>query len=83
MFTKTALKDGNLLKTARLDRKANELLDILEKDPFQYPPAFEKLSGKWQDRYSRRINQQHRIVYRVDTDAKKVYIIRMWTHYDL
>ena len=52
------------------------------KDPFCYPPSYEKLSGYLSGLYSRRINRQHRIVYEVDEEKGEIHIIRMWTHYD-
>ena len=51
-------------------------------DPFGYPPSYEKLVGELSGYYSRRINRQHRIVYKVLEDKKEIHIIRMWTHYD-
>jgi Txe/YoeB family toxin of toxin-antitoxin system len=51
-------------------------------DPFGYPPAYEKLVGELNGYYSRRINRQHRIVYKVIESKKEIHIIRMWTHYD-
>jgi Txe/YoeB family toxin of toxin-antitoxin system len=32
--------------------------------------------------YSRRINIQHRLVYQVDNEKKRVKILMMWTHYE-
>jgi Uncharacterized protein conserved in bacteria len=32
--------------------------------------------------YSRRINLQHRLVYRLDETAKVVGVLRMWSHYE-
>jgi Txe/YoeB family toxin of toxin-antitoxin system len=32
--------------------------------------------------YSRRINIQHRLVYRLDEPQRVVMVIRMWTHYE-
>ena len=51
-------------------------------DPFGYPPSYEKLTGELTGYYSRRINRQHRIVYKVIEGKKEIHIIRMWTHYD-
>ena len=64
--------------------KANEgaLLTVLERDPFQNPPPYEKLLGNMAGMYSRRINRQHRLVYEVDTANRIVRIISMWTHYE-
>jgi len=54
-----------------------ELLKILQKDPFQNPPPFEKLVGDLAGAYSRRINIQHRLVYQVHTSIRTVKIIRL------
>jgi Txe/YoeB family toxin of toxin-antitoxin system len=54
---------------------------MLEKNPFQSPPRFEKLLGDLQGAYSRRINIQHRLVYQVLEKERVVKILRMWTHY--
>lgn len=66
---------------SKLRNKIEELLDILKIDPFQTPPPFKKLRGKYEGLYSRRINLQHRLFYEVDTNYKRVKILRMWTHY--
>ena len=55
---------------------------MLEEDPFQSPPPFEKLVGDLSGAYSRRINIQHRLVYQVLEDEHIVKVLRMWTHYD-
>lgn len=82
VFTKQAQKDAKKLVASGLRPKAEVLLDILKKDPFQQPPPFEKLAGDLKGAYSRRINIQHRLVYQVLTDIKIVKVIRMWTHYE-
>lgn len=82
VFTKQAQKDAKKLVASGLRPKAEILLDILRKDPFQQPPPFEKLVGDLEGAYSRRINIQHRLVYQVLIDIKTVKIIRMWTHYE-
>ena len=80
-FTKAAEKDKKLLKQAGLDAKAKKLLNVIASDPFQTPPSYEKLIGDLKGYYSRRINIQHRIVYRVYPDLQIVVIHAMWTHY--
>jgi len=82
VFTKQALKDARKLAASGLRPKAEILLDILRKDPFQQSPPFEKLMGDLEGAYSRRINIHHRLVYQVLTDIKTVKVIRMWTHYE-
>jgi len=76
------MKDAKKLAASGLKPKALELLAILEGDPFQNPPPFEKLVGDLAGTYSRRINIQHRMVYEVFTKEKTVRILRMWTHYE-
>jgi toxin YoeB len=81
-FSKNAEKDKKLLKQAGLEEKAKKLLDILREDPFQNPPSYEKLVGDLKGYYSRRINLQHRLVYKVDLEEKIVEVRAMWTHYE-
>ena len=82
VYTKQAQKDAQKLATSNLKPKAAVLLEILQKDPFQNPPPFEKLVGDLSGAFSRRINIQHRIVYQVLEMDKIVKILRMWTHYE-
>lgn len=82
VYAKHALKDARKLASAGQKEKAQELLDILAQDPFQNPPAYEKLVGDLQGAYSRRINIQHRLVYEVFKAERTVRVLRMWTHYD-
>lgn len=81
-YSKYALKDAKKLSAAGLKDKAQVLLDLLERDPFQNPPPYEKLVGDLKGAYSRRINIQHRLVYEVFRQEKTVRILRMWTHYE-
>jgi len=81
-YSKFALKDAKKLTAAGLREKAEKLLGILESDPFQNPPPFEKLVGDLSGAYSRRINIQHRLVYEVFQNEKNVRVLRMWTHYE-
>jgi len=80
-YSKFALKDAKKLSAAGLRDKAQALLDILEIDPFQNPPPYEKLVGDLRGAYSRRINIQHRLVYEVFRKEKTVRVLRMWTHH--
>jgi Txe/YoeB family toxin of toxin-antitoxin system len=81
-YSKFALKDAKKLSAAGLREKAQALLDILEKEPFQNPPPYEKLVGDLSGAYSHRINIQHRLVYEVFRKEKTVRVLRMWTHYE-
>jgi len=82
VFTKQAQKDAQKLAATGLKLKAEQLLDLLQSDPWQSPPAFEKLIGDLAGAYSRRINIQHRLIYGVFEEERVVKILRMWTHYE-
>jgi toxin YoeB len=82
LYTKQAKKDARKLSESNLKKKAQEILKILENDPFTEYPPFEKLIGDLTGAFSRRINIQHRIVYQVIEDQKIIKILRMWTHYE-
>tara|TARA_R110000868_G_C10967082_1_gene769228 strand:- start:137 stop:400 length:264 start_codon:yes stop_codon:yes gene_type:complete len=81
-YTKQAQKDARKLASSELKNKAQELLQIIEQDPYQKPPPYEKLIGDLAGAYSRRINIQHRLVYQVLEEDKAVKILRLWTHYE-
>ena len=81
-YSKFALKDAKKLSAAGLRDKAQALLDLLELDPFQNPPPYEKVAGDLKSAYSCRINIQHRLVYEVFRKEKTIRILRMWTHYE-
>ena len=85
-FSRQAQKDAKFLIGDKLSEKVKEILEVLEKNPMQNPPPYEKLRGELEGLYSRRINSKHRIVYEVrEFDnpeyAGVVHIIRMRTHY--
>lgn len=82
VYTRQARKDAKQLAATGLKEKTLELLDILERNPFETPPPYEKLIGDLSGAYSRRINIQRRLVYQVIESDRVVKVIRMWTHYD-
>lgn len=82
VYAKHALKDAKKLTAAGLKESAQELLEVLAADPFQNPPAYEKLVGDLDGAYSRRINIQHRLVYEVFKKERTVRVLRMWSHYE-
>jgi len=81
-YSKNAIKDAKKLSAAGLKDRAQALLSILEVDPLQNPPPFEKLVGDLKGAYSSRINFQHRLVYEVFRKEKTVRVLRMWAHYE-
>ena len=82
VYVSQARKDAKKLSASGLRPKAEELLAIITKNPFQTPPPYEKLVGELHGAYSRRINIQHRLVYEVIENVKTVKVLRMWTHYE-
>lgn len=81
-YTKQAQRDARKVASSGLKDKAIELLTLLEYNPFQNPPPFEKLVGDLSGAYSRRINIQHRLVYQVLEEQRIVKVLRLWTHYE-
>ncbi len=78
----TGPKGRQKLVASGLKPKAERLLEILELNPYQNPPPYEKLVGDLAGACSRRINIQHRLVYQAQEDIKTAKIIRLWTHYE-
>ena len=82
VYAKHALKDAKKISAAGLKAKTEDLIEVLANDPFQNPPAYEKLVGDLDGTYSRRINIQHRLVYEVFEKERMVRVLRMWSHYE-
>lgn len=82
VYTKAAQKDAKHLAAAGLTTKAKTLLAVLEENPYQSPPPYEKLVGDLSGACSRRINIQHRLLYQVLEDEHVVKVLRMWSHYE-
>jgi Txe/YoeB family toxin of toxin-antitoxin system len=82
VFTTQAQRDARKIAATGLRRGVEKLLEILQRDPFQSPPRFERLVGDLKGACSRRINIQHRLVYQVLEKDRIVKVLRMWTHYE-
>jgi Txe/YoeB family toxin of toxin-antitoxin system len=94
IVSRQAQKDYVNIKQAGLSRQVEELIRILTHNPYQTPPACEKLTSDLLGYYSRRINRRHRLVYEVSPCGEglaekggapcegTVKVIRMWTHYE-
>ena len=80
-FTKNAEKDKEKLKRAGLAEKAKKLLNLIAENPYRTPPSFEKLCGDLEGYCSRRINIQHRLVYKVHKELNVIVVHAMWSHY--
>lgn len=82
VFSKQSFKDYEKLKQyPQLVEIVKALVELLKRNPFETPPAYEKLIG-FENVYSRRINVQHRLIYEIRKNENTVVIIRMWTHYE-
>lgn len=82
LFTPQAIKDSKKIGSSNLHGKVQELLSVIERNPYAFPPPFEILRGKLDGFVSRRINKQHRLVYQVYKEEKIIKVLKLWTHYE-
>jgi len=82
VYTSQALKDAKKLSEAGLSERAKRLIALLEQDPFQTTPRYERLLGDLTGAYSRRISIKHRLVYQVLNEQRVMKVLRMWSHYE-
>jgi Txe/YoeB family toxin of toxin-antitoxin system len=75
---KTDLKK---LKDSYLKDRFMEIVETLKENPYSPKDNFEKLLPSASGLYSRRLNHQHRVVYRINEQEKTVEIYSAWTHY--
>ena len=74
-FKYWSLNDTKLLK------KIFDLLESIKRNPFEGIGKPEALKGDLRDYWSRRINDEHRIVYSITTDT--IIVISCRSHYKL
>ncbi|GJF49879.1 Txe/YoeB family addiction module toxin [Staphylococcus argenteus] len=79
---KSAKSDFKKIKNSYLKKSFLKIVETLKNDPYKITQSFEKLEPKYLERYLRRINHQHRVVYTVDDRNKEVLILSAWSHYD-
>lgn len=82
-FTNNALRQKEFVFNSVYKEKVRELVEVIRNNPFQNPPPYEKLQPPRDNKYSRRINKQHRIVYEVFESQNYIKILSMWTHYEM
>lgn len=82
MIKNSAKTDLKKIKQSNLKKQFEAILEVLKQDPYYPNQSFEKLQPKQAGLYSRRINQQHRVVYTVDDETKTVEIYSAWSHYE-
>ena len=78
----SAKVDLRKIKQSNLKKQFEEVIQTLKEDPYMPTQSFEKLRPTDEGRYSRRLNRQHRVVYKVDEEDKVVEIYSAWTHYE-
>lgn len=82
IFSKNAWEDYTswLAEDAKMLRKINDLIRVIQRTPYEGlgkpEPLKYDLAGMW----SRRIDREHRLVYRVSGDDILIYSCRY--HYD-
>ncbi len=82
IFTKNSWEDylSWQKEDKKILRKINELIKVIQRTPFEGigkpEPLKYDLSGLW----SRRIDREHRLVYKVESDELFIYSCRF--HYD-
>ena len=75
-------KDFKKLKQSNLKRQFQSVIEILKQNPYYPNQSFEKLQPKHLGFYSRRLNQQHRIVYKINEIDRRVEIYSAWSRYE-
>ncbi|QWS05279.1 Txe/YoeB family addiction module toxin (plasmid) [Limosilactobacillus reuteri] len=77
-----AKRDLKKIKGSYLEKNFLEIIAQLKENPYQNNQSFEKLVPPIKGFYSRRINVQHRVVYKVNEEKKEVVIYSAWGHYE-
>lgn len=84
VYTKRALKERNYWKKSgnkTVQKRISALLNAIEADPYHgigKPEILRvNLSGYW----SRRITQEHRLVYGVDEERQRIIVVSLRFHY--
>jgi toxin YoeB len=60
--------------------RINDLIKDISRDPFKGIGKPEPLKGNWSGYWSRRINDEHRLIYRMEEDI--IIIAQCHGHYD-
>lgn len=80
-FTKTAFSEYNewFETNIQINNRIKELIRDIERDPFKGIGKPEPLKGNWAGYWSRRINQEHRLVYKISDT--QILIAKCKGHY--
>ncbi len=82
VFSQTALNDLQRFKSGnqKLVFKILEIINDIHANPFSGLGKPEALKGNYQGYWSRRINDEHRLIYKVTNEAIEIY--KCFGHYD-
>lgn len=80
-FTKTAFSEYNewFETNIQISNRIKELIRDIDRDPFKGIGKPEPLKGNWAEYWSRRINQEHRLVYKISDT--QILIAKCKGHY--
>ena len=80
-FTKDAFREYNdfFILDTRLVERIQELIRDIDRDPFKGIGKPEPLKGNWAGYWSRRIDREHRLVYKVS--AIQILVVKCKGHY--
>lgn len=83
VFTEDAQKDLRMLqkKAPQAMKKLKSLLDELQEHPRVGTGQIEQLKHYAEETWSRRINKEHRLVYRIYDDIVEVLVLSTYGHY--
>ena len=75
IFSPTALAELSLFKSGnqKLVFKIIELINDIQKNPFQGLGKPEPLVGNYRGYWSRRVNDEHRLIYKVSDDSIEIF----------
>ena len=81
VFATSALKDYREFeqKDPKVFKRINRILQNIQENPFEGIGKPEPLKHNWQGYWSRRITQEHRLVYKVTGD--KILVAQCKFHY--
>ena len=82
-FENSAIEDLKNLSVTNLKllKKAFEIIDDILKSPFEGKGKPEPLKHNYKGYWSRRISDEHRIVYKVESD-KNITVVAVQGHYE-
>jgi len=75
LFSPSAIEDLQLFRSGntKLVFKIFEIISDIQTDPFKGMGKPEPLKGNFKGFWSRRINDEHRLIYKVTNDAIEIY----------